>query len=335
MQLPIDVKALANEATNIDEALKTPLSVSVYLDEDAPADVASHVRAAFSSTLPTVRLTVTYLDATFAPNSTNDMAVVVAGPTSSIGAAVAALRAAGVPTMVVTTLPAIVAGLAREAGHPIPDGDLVSPIEGDYMARIAEEPYKLDDAAAAALDLRMGRWIVSACHAKRLAFSVAFPFVRRPLATDAVMATAVQNAGVGLVPLIPGADMPVMTLNQAKMVLQIAAAYGQPMSKDRVKEVAPVVASAFASRAIARELITLVPGIGWIVRPGIGYSATVALGYAMIEYFEGGKDLQGVASVISRATTKGKQVADLVRGKLAKANAASAGAGAAQGTGAA
>ena len=72
---------------------------------------------------------------------------------------------------------------------------------------------------------------------------------------------AVQNAGIGLVPLLPGADMPVMTLNQAKMVLQIAAAYGQPMGKDRVKEVAPVVASAFACRALARELIGLVKAV--------------------------------------------------------------------------
>ena len=317
MQLPVDVKALIDEATNIDEALKTPLSVSVYLDDDAPADVASHVRAAFSSTLPTVRLTVTYLDITFAPNPANDMAVVVAGPTDNIGAAVAALREVGVPTMVVTTLPAIVAGLAQEAGYPIPDGDLVSPVEGDVAARIAEEPYALDESAAAALDMRMGRWIVSACHEKRLAFSVAFPFVRRPLATDAVMTTAIQNAGIGLVPLLPGADMPVMTLNQAKMVLQIAAAYGQPMGKDRAKEIVPVVAGAFGCRALARRLVTLIPGIGYVARPGIGYAATVAMGYAVIEYFEGGENVQGVMSLLSRATTKGKQVYELVRGKFA------------------
>ena len=329
MQLPIDVKALIDEATNIDEALKTPLSVSVYLDNDAPADVASHVHAAFSSTLPTVRLTITYLDASFAPNSANDMAVIVAGPTASIGAAAAALRASGVPTMIVTTLPAIVEGLAKEGGYPIPDGDLVSPIEGNVAARIAEEPYALDESAAAALDMRMGRWIVSACHEKRLAYSVAFPFVRRPLATDAVMATAVQNAGVGLVPLISGADLPIMTLNQAKMVLQIAAAYGQPMEKDRAKEVIPVIINAFACRTLARGLIEFVPVLGYVVRPGIGYSATVALGYAMIEYFEGGKDIQGIASVISRATTKGKNIAELVRGKLASKGLVTKGTGAA------
>ena len=36
MQLPIDVKALIDEATNIDEARNTPLSVSVYIDEGRP-----------------------------------------------------------------------------------------------------------------------------------------------------------------------------------------------------------------------------------------------------------------------------------------------------------
>ena len=316
MQLPVDVKALIDEATNIDEALKTPLSVSVYIDDDAPADVAAHVRAAFMSSHPTVRLVLGYLDNTFVPNPTNDMAVVVAGPSENVGAAVAALRAVGVPTMVATTLPAIVAGVAMNAGHPIPEGDIVSPIEGNVAARIGEEPYQLDEEAAAALDARMGRWIVSACHDKRLAFSVAFPFVRRPLATDAVLTTAIQNAGIGLVPFIPGADMPIMTLNQAKMALQIAAAYGQPMGKDRAKEIIPVVAGAFASRALARELLELIPVLGFIVRPGIGYTATIAMGYAIVEYFEGGEDIQGVMSLTSRVLSKGKSIVETVRARI-------------------
>lgn len=40
----------------------------------------------------------------------------------------------------------------------------------------------------------MGEWIIDACRDKRLAFALAFPFVRRPLSVDAVNATAVQNA---------------------------------------------------------------------------------------------------------------------------------------------
>ena len=52
MQLPVDIKAVIDEATNIDEARRTTLSVSVYLDDSAPGDVQAHVRQAFASASP-------------------------------------------------------------------------------------------------------------------------------------------------------------------------------------------------------------------------------------------------------------------------------------------
>ena len=53
MQLPVDIKAVIDEATNIDEARRTTLSVSVYLDDSAPGDVQAHVRQAFACLLYT------------------------------------------------------------------------------------------------------------------------------------------------------------------------------------------------------------------------------------------------------------------------------------------
>jgi len=247
MQLPIDVKALIDEMTDIEAARNTPLSVSVFIDEEAPADLAAHVRNAFASTMPSVRMTVAYLDDTFMPHPTDDVAIITAGESAVIGPAATAIRAVGVPVMVVTTLPTAVAQKAEELGHAIPEGDLVSP----EIESVGEEPYVLDDEVRAALDDRMGRWIVAACHDKRLALAIAFPFVRRPLARDAVQTTAIQNVGIGLVPILPGADLPVMTLNQAKMVLQIAAAYGYAMDKDRLKELGACVGSAFLFRTLA------------------------------------------------------------------------------------
>ena len=79
MQLPIDVKALIDEMTDIEAARNTPLSVSVFIDEAAPADLAAHVRNAFASTMPSVRMTVSYLDDTFMPHPTDDVAVIAAG----------------------------------------------------------------------------------------------------------------------------------------------------------------------------------------------------------------------------------------------------------------
>lgn len=279
MQLPVDIKAVIDEATNIDEARRTTLSVSVYLDDSAPGDVQAHVRQAFASASPHARVSLMYLDGRpFAPFSGDDMAVIVAGLNEQVGEYAAQVRAAGVPVMVVTTLPALVADIAKAQGAPIPQGDLVFPKPPkaesavlpapDAAAGGAEavqalgagspnEPYALDGAAVGSLSERMGGWVIAACNDKRLAFALAFPFVRKPLSLEAVNSTALQNAGVGLLVIIPGADMPVMTLNQAKMLLMIAAAYGEELNMERVKELAALVGGAFACRAVARQLVAL------------------------------------------------------------------------------
>ncbi len=131
--------------------------------------------------------------------------------------------------------------------------------------------------------------------------ALSFVFVRRPLAYDSVVSTSMQNAAVGFVPLIPGADLPIMTLNQAKMVLQIAAAYDQALDAARIKEIAAVVAGGFLFRNIARSLSRLIPGAGWIISGATGFIGTEAMGRAAIEYFDAGGDIVGVAKVLQSA----------------------------------
>lgn len=327
MQVPIDIKAVLKAAADIDSAAATPLSVSVYIDEMAPGDVAAHVRAAFATTSVQARVTLAYFaDGDVMPNPADDMAVLVAGAHGRVGVQAAKLRAAGVPAMVVSTSPKLLGGLAAASGSRIPEGDLVAPgqeakrsLVGEAMNAVGkivlgadgasapvtlQEPIVLDEALADSLNIRMGEWVASACRDKKLAFALAFPFARKPMALDAVQSTSVQNAGIGAVLFIPGADMPVMTLNQAKMLLQIAAAYGQPMSVDRVKELAFVVGGAFACRAVARQAAGLVPGLGWAVKAAIGYAGTEAMGHAAIDYFEAGGNIAGLASVVQSARDK-------------------------------
>lgn len=309
MGLPIDVGAVLQEAMHIEAAAETPIAVSIYIDETAPAELAAHVRAAYASSRAQVRVNIGYVtDTLIGLRADDDMAVLVAGQGGCMGRFAAELREAGVPAMVVTTSPSTVNGIAQVSGCPIPEGDLLSPtrpprkdraVEGDIAA--PAEPIELNEAALAELDIRMGEWVISVCSDKRLAFALAFPFVRKPLALDAVSTTALQNAGVGFLMFIPGADMPVMTLNQAKMLLQIAAAYGCPMNMERAKELAFVVGGAFVFRGVARQLVAVVPGLGWAVKAAIGYAGTVAMGRAAIEYFEAGGDLSGLAGVVSKA----------------------------------
>ena len=349
MKLPIDLKAVIEAATDIESARSTPVSVSVLIDDSAPGDVAAHVRSAFVGAGAHARVTVGYFAGpAFSPYEGDDMAVIVAGFSEEVGRRAAEIRAAGVPVMVVTSMPRLVADMASAYGNPIPEGDLVAPegvagceadgdaacasgeIEGARVSVFAgirakgsagsaagsagssddlDAPILIDDAAAAALDRRMGEWVVAACREKRLALALSFPFVRRPLSLEAVSATSLQNAGIGLVLFIPGADMPLMTLNQAKMLLQIAAAYGEPMSVARVKELAAIVGGAFACRSVARQVAGAVPAIGWAVKAGVGYAGTKAMGLAAVEYFERGGNIAGLAGVVSTATAKATQIA--------------------------
>lgn len=355
MKLPIDLKAVIEAATDIESARSTPVSVSVLIDDSAPGDVAAHVRSAFVGAGAHARVTVGYFAGpAFSLYEGDDMAVIVAGFSEEVGRRAAEIRAAGVPVMVVTSMPRLVADMASAYGNPIPEGDLVAPegvegceadgdaacasgeVEGAHASVFAgiraaksagagaaagfagaaasssdalDAPIPIDAAAACALDRRMGEWVVAACREKRLALALSFPFVRKPLSLEAVSATSLQNAGIGLVLFIPGADMPLMTLNQAKMLLQIAAAYGEPMSAARVKELAAIVAGGFACRSVARQVAGAVPGVGWAVKAGVGYAGTKAMGLAAIEYFERGGNIAGLAGVVSTATAKATQIA--------------------------
>ena len=276
-KIPLDISALLKAAADIEAAASTPVSVGVYVDELALGELAASVRSAFASASAQVRVTVAYYGAEpVSVHEADDIAVLVAGLSEHTGAQAAHLRAAGVPTMVVAADPQLVSAVAAEQGNPIPQGDVV-PLEG------------------------MGEWVIAVCKAKKLAFALAFPFARRPLAMDAVQSTSVQNAGIGAVLFIPGADMPVMTLNQAKMLLQIAAAYGQPLGMERVKELGAVVGGAFACRAVARQVAGVVPGLGWAVKAAIGYTGTMAMGRAAIDYFEAGGNASGLANVVRKA----------------------------------
>ena len=317
MQIPVDIKAIFDEATDIDAARQTPVFAAVYIDESAPQDVQAFVRASFSSTAPNARVSISYFPTmVVAPVPDADLAVVVAGLDASCGRVAREMREAGVPAMVVTTLPSLAAQIAADAGDSIPDGDVVAPPAppadpAALPARAGDtgEPWPLDDEARRALAVRMGQWVIDACREKRLAMALAFPFVRKPMALDAVNATAAQNAGVGLVVFIPGADMPIMTLNQAKMLLQIAAAYGQPLSAERIKELAAVVGGAFLFRNIARTAVGVVPVLGWAIKGAIGFAGTEAMGHAAIEYFEAGGDIVGVASVVQKARDEAVEAA--------------------------
>ena len=130
------------------------------------------------------------------------------------------------------------------------------------------------------------------------------PAIRRAVCQQIVNKFARQNGILGAAIFIPGADFPVLTLNQIRMVLRLAAAHGEEIDAKRAVELLGVVGAGLGFRALARHALTVFPGPGWAIKGGVGYAGTLALGEAALKYFEsGGQKLvnEAVDSVRSRS----------------------------------
>lgn len=282
MKMPLDIRDLVSSGANLREEREKPIRIAVFVDTEAADEAVEALRAALRPQMSTARLHVEPVlpGDVMVVDSGADAVIALAGPGTTLTDSLARARDNFVPTAV------LVVGEERFDAAARLDHPLLDTIVG-------ETP----DAVIGAL----GHWLADRVNSKRIALASNFAFVRRAVAEEAVKNTAFQNGVIGGVAIIPGADMPLMTANQAKMVLQIAAAYGVPLGVERIKELAAVVGSAFVFRTVARQALAFIPGFGWAVKAAIGYTGTIAMGYAAIEYFEEGGDVHGLAERLREA----------------------------------
>ncbi|HEX4678059.1 MAG TPA: DUF697 domain-containing protein [Gaiellaceae bacterium] len=118
------------------------------------------------------------------------------------------------------------------------------------------------------------------------ALAARLPVVRPAVCDELISSFSKKNAIISAAVFIPGVDMPLLTLNQARLVLRIALAYGQEIDKERGIELLGVVGFGFGLRTVARELLDLVPVAGWAIKGGVAYAGTKAIGEAAVRYFE-------------------------------------------------
>lgn len=112
------------------------------------------------------------------------------------------------------------------------------------------------------------------------------PGLRRPVCDAIVAHYSRLNAAVGAAVFVPGVDLPVLTLNQLRMVSRIAAAHSVDLDARRLVELMLVVTAGLGLRSAARYLTFLVPVAGWVVKGGVAFAGTQAIGRAAIKRFE-------------------------------------------------
>lgn len=134
-----------------------------------------------------------------------------------------------------------------------------------------------------------------------------FPILREAMARKLTAGTANQNMIIALASSLPtnlpiigviigllavAGETAVLTMNQVKLCLQLAGLYGQDLNLiDRLKELWPVVGSAFGLRTIARGLVGFVPLAGPTIKAAIAYGGTVMVGEGARWYYQTGKKL--------------------------------------------
>ena len=165
---------------------------------------------------------------------------------------------------------------------PATDVVAVAPGEALPIAEIAERVAERADATSHQLAARL-------------------PALRPAVVESIVKGFSVQNGVLGVAIFIPGADFPVLTLNQIRMVLRIAAAYGEELDRQSALEVLSVVGAGLGFRAVSRQLAGVVPGLGWVVKGGIAYAGTRAIGEAAAAFFAAGGTRKLGESVRSRS----------------------------------
>jgi uncharacterized protein (DUF697 family) len=171
-------------------------------------------------------------------------------------------------------VPAVCVIVARD-GVSVPDPPYVL---AEHVVRVPSGSGFPVDAIARAIAKALGE------HASSLAARL--PVLRDAVCDELIRKAARQNAVIGTAFFVPGAHMPVLTLNQVRLLLRIADAYGFELDRERIPEVIGVIGSGYGFRAMARSMLGLVPIAGWAVRGGVAYSGTRALGEAARRYFE-------------------------------------------------
>ena len=115
------------------------------------------------------------------------------------------------------------------------------------------------------------------------------PVLRRAVCERLVASFAKKNGIIGAAVFIPGVDLPVLALNEIRLILRLEQAYGLAIDpRERLPEIAATLGVGFGLRALTRELLDFVPVAGWAVKGAVAYAGTRAIGEAAIRRLEVG-----------------------------------------------
>jgi small GTP-binding protein len=120
------------------------------------------------------------------------------------------------------------------------------------------------------------------------------PTYRRQAAQRIIRNATLVSLAAGMEP-IPLIDIPILIGTQVRLVLRLAALYGEPIDSaealKHARELVVTMISGLGLRYLAEQAAKAVPFGGDIIAGAIAGAATWSIGEVALEYYEGGKHL--------------------------------------------
>lgn len=308
MGLPIDIGKVKSAATKIQNEIDVSINLNVYFDTTANLDFVSSIKEMFNDVGNDV--SVKFIDISnnklFLKHNPN-LAIVIAGENPYSCLCYKALDINNIPCLMLSLDPQTLIENANDQDISIMARDVICPDITTYSKILYNDEEIIDfDTYNIAMDLNIKyqicNWFYDFAANYKIAYAAKFPFLRDIIADEIISHCAIQNAGIGALGIIPGADMPLMTLNQARMILELAAIYSYQIDEDRIIEIIVVVLSAFAMKYLS-NYVTKTTGISKILVNGaFGFGGTQILGNIAKSYFASGLAIDGLAEKIKSAT---------------------------------
>lgn len=163
-------------------------------------------------------------------------------------------------------------------------------VQEDVERKLGAPVIPISARTGAGVGERLIPAIVEAHPPIAIALGRALPRYRHQISHRVVRGAAALGALIAAEP-VPGMDIPLLLATQVRMVLRIAAIYGESLSVSHAREMLTTVAGGVALRYLAAEAGKLMPGPGWLIGAFVTGLGTMAIGEAAIAYFESGKRL--------------------------------------------
>jgi uncharacterized protein (DUF697 family) len=114
-----------------------------------------------------------------------------------------------------------------------------------------------------------------------VALAARLPALRDGVARELIRVAALRAGLIGALPWFKGAHFPALTLVQSRLVLDLAAAYGQELDAARAPELGAVAGVGLGLRSLARRVLRGLPLLGALP----GYLGTRAIGEAAMRRY--------------------------------------------------